>query len=79
MLTDAQTLLRKLALALFDDSGRAGDVMERINREWGRAAGDAVGMSNRGPHDAIPWRELDSLVAGTADVTRRLQPPGTAQ
>ena len=78
-LTDAQTLLRKLALALFDDAGRAGDVMERINREWDRAAGDAVGMSNRGPHDAIPWPELDSLVAGTADVTRRLQPPGTAQ
>lgn len=72
VLTEARTLLQKLALALFDDAGRAGDVMERINRQWGSWAGDAVARSNRGSHTPVPLRETEDLVAKTESTTRSI-------
>ena len=48
-LNDARTLMHKLALALFDDAGRAGEVLARINRtdrDWA----DTVTWANRGAH-----------------------------
>ena len=72
VLTEARTLLQKLALALFDDAGRAGDVMERINRQWGSRAGDAVARSNRGSHAPVPLRETEDLVAKTESTTRSI-------
>ena len=38
------------ALALFDDTGRAPDVMSRINEGGRRAAGDAFKACNEGAH-----------------------------
>ena len=49
-LLKAQRLLNLAALALFDDAGRAGDVMTRINRERDRQAGDAFKACNEGAH-----------------------------
>lgn len=72
VLTEARTLLQKLALALFDDAGRAGDVMERINRQWGSRAGDAVARSNRGSHAPVPLGETEDLVAKTEGTTRSI-------
>ena len=70
-LTNARTLLQKLALVLFDDAGRAGEVMNRINTQWGREAGDAVAWSNRGSHDPIPPAQIEELVDKTRVVCGR--------
>ena len=59
----------KLALALFDDAGRASEVMNRINTQWGRWAGDAVAWSNRGSHDPIPPTQTEELVTKTTRTT----------
>ena len=71
-LTNARTLLQKLALVLFDDAGRAGEVMNRINTQWGREAGDAVAWSNRGSHDPIPPAQIEELVDRTVRTTRSI-------
>ena len=71
-LTDARTLLQKLALALFDDAKRAGDVMQRVNAQWGREAGNAVAWSNRGSHDPIPPAQLQPLVDATSGAIRSI-------
>ena len=49
LLIEARTLMQKLALALFDDAGRAGEVLARINRT-DRGWADAVRWANRGAH-----------------------------
>ncbi|MXZ70762.1 MAG: AAA family ATPase [Acidobacteria bacterium] len=74
-LTDARKLLQKLALALFDDAERAGDVLPSINAKWGRSAGDAVTWSNRGSHDPIPAAQLEPLVDDTSRTVRSLLSP----
>ena len=71
-LTGARTLLQKLALAVFDNIDRAGDVLPHINAKWGREAGDAVAWSNRGSHDPIPPTQLKELVYRTDRVTRSI-------
>ena len=47
VLNAAHTLMAKLALALFDDAGRTGEVLARINRS-DRGWADAVRWANRG-------------------------------
>ena len=74
-LTDARKLLQKLALVLFDDAGRAGDVMNRINAQWGHEAGDAVAWSNRGSHDPISPAQIKELVEKTVCTTRLILSP----
>ena len=49
VLNAAHTLMAKLALALFDDAGRTGEVLARINRS-DRGWADAVRWANRGAH-----------------------------
>ncbi len=71
-LEDAQTLRQKLALVLFDDAGRSGEVMQRVNARWGREAGDAIAWSNRGSHDPIPPPQLEPLVDATSRTIRSL-------
>ena len=78
-LTSARTLLQKLSLVLFDDAGRAGDVMTRINAQWGREAGDAVAWSNRGSHDPIPAAQLAPLVDATSRATRSILIPARSK
>ena len=72
-LADSRTLLQKLGLAIFDDPGRAGEVMARIN-ERSRADADAVAWANRGPHeeDVANAEQCAMHVEATARITRRL-------
>lgn len=51
----ARTLTEKFALALFDERGRGGDVLTRINRELGRDFGDAYQLINRGAHGKVTF------------------------
>ena len=64
----ASTLLRKLALALFDEDDRAGDVMTSVKNRWGPRAADAVGLANRGSHGGVP----QGLWAGLVEDVERL-------
>jgi hypothetical protein len=50
-LADADRLYVRTALALFDDTGRTGDVLNRLNR-IGPRAGDAFIRCNKGAHEA---------------------------
>ena len=75
VLNDARTLMQKLALALFDDVGRASEVLSRLNQSDHTWA-DAVQWSNRGAHRAVDSRDLSSMVVATASLTRWLGRPG---
>ncbi len=48
------TLYRHVALALFDDADRSGDVLRSVNNRFGAAAGDAVKAANAGVHETVP-------------------------
>lgn len=71
ILQDATTLYPLLALALFDDAGRGGDVLAKLNGRWGRAAGDAVTRANRGAHEPV-GRGLRDLVSAAARLAREI-------
>ena len=72
VLNDARTLMHKLALALFDDSARTGEVLARINHA-DRAWADAVTWANRGTHGADDaFLDVPSVVGSTASLTRWL-------
>ncbi len=65
VLNDARTLTQKLALALFDDVERGGEVLARLNRSDSRWA-DAVRWANRGVHGAAGGTpDLASMVGST--------------
>lgn len=51
VLERADKLSLKVALALFDDAARAGDVMKRLNLALGGWAGDTFKDCNRGTHE----------------------------
>ena len=71
-LNDARTLMHKLALALFDDSGRTGEVLGQINRA-DHAWADAVTWANRGTHGADDvFLDVPSVVGSTERLTRWL-------
>ena len=57
-LGEAKRLTQKAALAFFDDAGRGGDVLNRINR-WSRTFGDAFQDANRGAHGSYPGSLMD--------------------
>ena len=52
-LESAGKLLPRLALALFGDASRSGDVLAEVNRRWGRDAGDCVQALRSGSHELI--------------------------
>jgi len=60
----AVKLLPRLALALFGDADRAGDVMSEIERRWGREARSCVHALRRGAHELVDENPI-SLIAGT--------------
>ena len=69
VLNDARTLTQKLALALFDDVGRGGEVLARLNRSDSRWA-DAVQWANRGAHGAAGVTpDVASMVGSTERLT----------
>ena len=63
-------LYPRVALALFDDAGRAGDVLNRLNR-MGPRASDAFVRCNRGAHEADPG-DLIGLVDDTTFLVDQL-------
>jgi hypothetical protein len=70
-LAAAQTLNQVVALALFDDIGRAGDVVPRLN-SFGRWAGDAFLAARAGTHAAYRG-DPGLLVRDTRRLCARLQ------
>jgi hypothetical protein len=62
LLTSTTKLLPRLALALFDDETRGGDVYGRVNSAKGSAYGDAVRAVNEGAHGKPVAMGLDELV-----------------
>jgi recombinational DNA repair ATPase RecF len=67
----ATTLYMRLALALFDDEGRGGHVLTRINQQFGRGAGNAVLSANKGVHEDLAG-DLRDFVRETARLARAL-------
>ncbi len=64
------TLTTYLALAMFDDAGRGGDVAGRLG-QWGDWAMDAYGVSNRGAHAGYRG-SLSDLVSDTTRVCNKI-------
>ena len=72
MLNAARTLMAKLALALFDDAARTGEVPGRINRS-DRGWADAVRWANSGTHGAGgAAADLPPVVSATERLARWL-------
>jgi hypothetical protein len=63
-----------IALALFDDDRRGGDVVAEINRRYGRQAGDAVVQADRGAHEPVEG-DVDDLIDNTRLLARKLALP----
>lgn len=59
------------ALAIFDDPARGGDVLTRINSDYGRAKGDAFQAVNKGSHGGFTGN-LEALVRESAILAREL-------
>ena len=72
----ASTLLQKLSLALWDEDGRAGEVMRSVGNRWGPRAADAVGRANRGSHGGVPQEEWAELVEDTGRVAAAIRALG---
>ena len=61
-LEQAQSLVEKAGLLLFDESGRAHEVGSAINSRFGRRAGDAFFECNRGSHEGVSIGALRALI-----------------
>lgn len=66
-------LYPRMALALFDDEKRAGDVLTRLNRTWGPWAASTFRECNEGAHGGPTVADLRDLVSRTRDLVARLQ------
>jgi hypothetical protein len=71
-LRQATTLTVKAALGLFDDPGRGGDVLGRINQLAGTTGGDAFKAANKGAHGPY-LHDLGLLVKDSRDLVRALR------
>lgn len=74
-LSEQNTLMQTLALALFGEPGRSGDVMATVNSKWGPRAGDTVKICNKGAHGApaeFGAAQAKNLVSDTRDLVDRL-------
>ena len=75
VLADQNTLLQTLALAIFGDAGRSGDVMSHVNSKWGGRAGDTVMVCNKGAHAVAATftaGQAKDLVSNARDLVDRL-------
>ncbi len=70
-LANAPKTTSKLALAIFDDVNRGGDVARRV-AQWGEPEADALGISTRGSHSGFRG-DLEDLVRGTDRLCQRLR------
>ena len=65
-LTEARTLRETLALALFGDAGRQGDVGREIRKRYGAAAASLVTELNRGAHGDLDRRRSSACPTARA-------------
>jgi ABC-type Mn2+/Zn2+ transport system ATPase subunit len=65
---DARTLMQVLALGVFDDAERTGDVFRAVNTAGGQRAGDCVRDCKEGAHGST--RDLSALVDLVKDTER---------
>lgn len=65
------TLAQTFAMALFDDGGRAGDVLTRLNKEFSPPLADAYVACNKGTHLG-QQTGLSALVRDAQDLARRI-------
>ncbi len=65
------TLMMFLALALFNDETKGGQVLSSINNRFGGRAGDAVKVANRGVHETVT-ADLPELLRRSAVLARQL-------
>jgi hypothetical protein len=61
-----------LALAFFEDEGRAGDVMAYLNRQ-SPAGADAVAICNRGAHKAVTREQQMTTIRAVEELTGRMR------
>ena len=64
-LEQAQSLVEKAGLLIFDGPGRAHEVGKTINTRFGRRAGDTFFECNRGSHDGTGVGALRGLIDGS--------------
>ena len=60
-----------MALALFDDEARTGDVLKRLN-SWGSWAGNTFLGLNKGAHSGIARTQLTTYLRDTRDLIKKL-------
>lgn len=73
LLTDHPKLAELVALAVFDDETKTGDVMTALNNKLGPWAGDAFKGVNRGAHGAFDG-DLDDLAKSAERLALALRP-----
>ncbi len=71
LLRDQHKLYPLMALALFDNEHRSGDVLTRLNR-WGRSTADTFTALNKGAHHGISRPELDGYCRDTRALIKHL-------
>jgi hypothetical protein len=71
LLDEHVKLFPLMALALFDDPSRTGEVLNRLNTRVGRWAGDALTACNLGAHEHYNG-DLEGLVSDVDKLTRGL-------
>lgn len=70
-LGSATRLGQYAALALFDDAAKAGEVRDRIERDWGGGKARAFMLANRGVHVKV-GADLEELVRDAAILAREI-------
>ena len=69
---EARTLRETLALAMFGDAGRQGDVGDEVRKRYGAHRRGLVTELNRGAHGALDPSTLKHLPDSTRDFIRDL-------
>jgi hypothetical protein len=72
LLVGLTTTKQRMALALFDDPDRSGDVYAGLNNRYGRWAGDTFRAVNDGAHGDYTG-DLPKLIHQTRDLTAKLR------
>jgi hypothetical protein len=74
----ATTLTTYLALAMFDDLSKGGDVAKKLGQWGGDAFMDAYGAANRGAHTGYRGDSMEFLVKDTEKLCQRIRAAGKA-
>ena len=66
-------LLPRIALALFDDAARAGEVLRRVDQQIGKKQADAITECNRGSHEGFGGDDAKRFVRDVERLTEALR------